>query len=309
MIFINYIKRKAVASRWIAFITCMIIASASLNAQEDTTVSEEAEEPELISPALDFITIQKGDKSIDLKASLGAKVDGNFYKLPHLKITFFAVTDSSEKELGYVITDREGVAKYNYKDKDILTDASGKLTVKAYFAGNKSMESAEGEATIKRAFIEMTPMKGDSLLTMDVKLVDLVNASDSNIAEVPLSLYVKRMFNPLKVGEGTSDESGFASIEVPQDLPGDPKGNLNFIARLDESEVYGIVEAERVEQWGIPVSNMKQDQPRSLWSSSPPLWMLITFIILMAAVWGHYIVIVYQLFRLRKEEPTIEKTN
>jgi len=31
--------------------------------------------------------------------------------------------------------------------------------------------------------------------------------------------------------------------------------------------------------------------------------MLVTFIILMGTVWGHYVVIVVQLFRLRKEEP------
>jgi hypothetical protein len=31
--------------------------------------------------------------------------------------------------------------------------------------------------------------------------------------------------------------------------------------------------------------------------------MLITFIVLMVAVWGHYIIIVYELIRLRKEQP------
>jgi hypothetical protein len=38
------------------------------------------------------------------------------------------------------------------------------------------------------------------------------------------------------------------------------------------------------------------------------MWMLITFIILMTAVWGHYIVIVYELFRLRKEQPAVDAT-
>jgi heme/copper-type cytochrome/quinol oxidase subunit 2 len=54
---------------------------------------------------------------------------------------------------------------------------------------------------------------------------------------------------------------------------------------------------------GKPVSDKDQVAPRALWSAHPPLWMMITFIVLMVTVWGHYVVIVYELFRLRKEEP------
>ena len=85
-------------------------------------------------------------------------------------------------------------------------------------------------------------------------------------------------------------------------LSGWETNGLHFY-NIRQSETYGYLEAAAVEKWGIPVSDKIEDQPRSLWSSHPPLWMLITFIILMAAVWGHYIVIVYELFRLRKEQP------
>ena len=91
------------------------------------------------------------------------------------------------------------------------------------------------------------------------------------------------------------------SIDLAKDLPGDEKGNLYLLARLEENEVYGNLETATVQQWGKPIPTDLQTPPRALWSTSPPLWMLITFIILMVAVWGHYIVIVYELFRLRKE--------
>jgi len=90
---------------------------------------------------------------------------------------------------------------------------------------------------------------------------------------------------------------------VPNNLPGDAQGNLTLIGRLDENETYGNLEASVVQKWGVAVSNKSQELPRALWSSHPPLWMLITFIILMTAVWGHYAIIIYELFRLRKEEP------
>jgi hypothetical protein len=107
----------------------------------------------------------------------------------------------------------------------------------------------------------------------------------------------------MKIGEGSTDENGELSVEVPAGIPGDPKGNITLLAKLDESETYGNLEASVAQAWGKPVSNRTEDQPRALWSSHPPLWMLITFVVLMVAVWGHYLVIVIQLFRLRKEEP------
>jgi hypothetical protein len=47
------------------------------------------------------------------------------------------------------------------------------------------------------------------------------------------------MFSALKLGEGKTDEAGEALIEIPNNLPGDAKGNISLLARLDENEVYG----------------------------------------------------------------------
>jgi hypothetical protein len=124
-----------------------------------------------------------------------------------------------------------------------------------------------------------------------------------------LGIFVHRLFNPLKVGEGTTDENGEATVEIPGKLPGDAKGNITLLAKLDENELYGNLESSVTQQWGIPVSDKLGEQPRALWSPHAPLWMMITFIILMCTVWGHYLVIFIQLFRLRKEEPEPDSPN
>jgi len=165
------------------------------------------------------------------------------------------------------------------------------------------MDPAEGEITVKRARLEMTPVKEDSLLTVNVKLTDLGPGTETPVDKTTIGIYVKRQFLPLKLGEGTTDETGTASIEIPSSLPGDTKGNITLLAKIDEHEVYGNLETAVVQPWGIPVSDHLQKQPRALWSAHPPIWMLVTFIILMGTVWGHYFVIVFELFRLRKEEP------
>lgn len=271
----------------------------------DTTQVEEVaeEESSLISPTLEFITVQKADNTIDLKVSLRAKVKGSFYVLPQVKLSFFQVTEAGDRPLGFVITDRSGKGMLNVKATAAVPGADGKYTFKVSYAGNKQMEAAEEELTIKRARLEMVPVKEDSVLTVTVKLIDLSTGEEVLVPETAVGIYVARTFNPLKIGEGTTDEAGEATVEVQNGLPGDAKGNLTLFARLDESEEFGKLEASVVQPWGKAVSNKIEDQPRALWSSNPPIWMLVTFIVLMSIVWGHYIVIIVQLFRLRKEEP------
>lgn len=283
-----------------------LIAQADSTKKEVTAVKEESA---MISPSIEFKTIQKGDNTIDLVASMKAKIKGSFIKLPLLKVTFLQITDTSEKELGFVITDRVGKAVFNSKPGSIKADKEGKLHFKAVFAGNKQMDAAEEEVTVKSARLVMIPVKEDSVLTVKVKLVDMSTGTETPVPETALGIFVKRQFNPLKVGEGTTDENGDASVEIPNNLPGDPKGNITLLAKLDENEVYGNLETSVVQKWGIPVSDKLNEMPRALWSAHPPVWMMVTFAILMITVWGHYIVIIFELFRLRKEEPhaTVKK--
>lgn len=272
----------------------------------DTTTAAPADEEEaveLISPSIELLCIQKGDSSVDLKATVKAKVDGKMRKLYGLKAVFYQLTDSAETELGTLRTDLNGIAVFNVKADRVKALADGSLSYKVVVAGPKNMEEGSGEVIVKRALLIMTPVKEGELYSVQFRLLDLSTGEEKPVPEATLGLFVKRSFNPLKIGEGTTDENGDASVEVPAGLPGDPLGNITLLGRLDEHETYGFLETASVQKWGVPVSNRIEDQPRALWSSHPPLWMLITFIILMAAVWGHYAVIVYELFRLRKEQP------
>ena len=278
----------------------MLFAQTDSTEKTETAVTEESS---LISPSLSFISVQKGDNSIDLRAAMKAKVKGSSIKLPLLKVTFLQVTDSAEKEIGFVITDHLGSAVFNCKPNSLTTSKDGKLHFKAVFAGNKSMDAADAEVIIKTARLEMIPEKGDSLITIKVKLMDVGTGTEIPVKEVAVGIFVKRLFLPLKVGEGSTDENGEATIEIANNLPGDPKGNITLLARLDESELYGNLETGVTSAFGIPVSDKFKEAPRALWSAHPPLWMVITFAVLMIVVWGHYVVIVYELFRLRKEEP------
>ena len=295
--------RKIIQLLTFGFLALMISAPTKLMAQTDSSAIEEVKETTTYTPLIAFISVQKSDNSVDLKATVQAKISGTLSKLPGLKIEFSVGSDSTIKKLGEVITDSRGVAIFNCKPEELTTDKEGKLILKASFAGKDSIESAEEVVSVKRARLEITPVKEDSLLSVKVKLIDLSTGTETPVAETDLGVFVKRMYSALKLGEGKTDEAGEALIQIPNNLPGDAHGNITLLAKLDENEVYGNLEAAVTQPWGTPVSDELKALPRALWSTLPPLWMPITFLILMTAVWGHYIVIIFELFRLRKEEP------
>lgn len=274
----------------------------TLSAQGDSTKKGTAATEEIsIAPALTLLTVQKPAGAIELKASLRFKTKGVTLKLPQLKVRFQLLTDTVMKELGFVISDRIGNAVLTVKTADLVTDKEGKLHFKAVFAGNKQMEATEAEATIKTAVLAITAEKADSVYTAKITLTDAITGAA--IPKTTVGVWVKREFNALKLGEGTTDDNGEATVEVPAKLPGDAKGNIVLLGRVDENETLGNMESALQEPWGVAVSDKNQPLPRALWSSHPPMWMLITFLILVTTVWGHYIVIIFELFRLRKEEP------
>lgn len=292
-------KRLIGSLPFVALMTVSLLPFETM-AQNDPAASEG---PEKIAPALSVIMVQKGDGSIDLCATLTARTNKQVINLYRMKLAFYQTGVDPEVPLGTAITRSTGKALLNVKGDSLLTDAEGNISVKVVFAGNKLFEGAEESVTVRRARMTLDAVKADSLMTVTLRMRGRSGATDVPVTETTVGIYVKRLFGMQKLGEIATDEKGEGSLEIPQGLPGDPKGNITLVARIDENELYGNLEAAVVQPWGIPVSDRQQDQPRALWSSHPPLWMLITFIVLMAAVWGHYLVILYELFRLRKEQP------
>jgi 5-hydroxyisourate hydrolase-like protein (transthyretin family) len=277
-----------------------VIRSSDSSAQADAVVEEEAS---MYSPSIEFTTVQKGSDQFMLSAVLRSKIQGVLYKLPHLKVVFFQVVGEEEKMLGTGITDRNGRAQLTVPTNKLELAGAGELSFKARYAGHKQMEAAEEELTIRRAQLLVTPVKQDSSYQVQIKLLDLSTSDVQPIKEATIGLYVERSFMPLKIGEGTTDESGELTLEVAAGLPGDEKGMLSLFARVEENEALGGVETKLSQPWGLPASEARKKQPSTLWTATPPLWMLVTFIVLLTVVWGHYLVIIVQLIRLRKEEP------
>ena len=121
-------------------------------------------------------------------------------------------------------------------------------------------------------------------------------------------LYVPRLFSLLPVGDVWTGSDGYDEMDFPGDLPGDMEGNLTVVARMEDSDDFGSYETAEEINWGLAISS--EDQlPRALWSSRPPMWMVITFVVLMGGVWIHYFLVVYYLSKLRKNGAAGDEIN
>ena len=133
---------------------------------------------------------------------------------------------------------------------------------------------------------------------------NLTNAGTA-VKDIDIHFYVKKSFGllPLEGDFTTTDENGEASVDFPTDLPGDVSGNVIVIARVEDDEKLGNVEAMKTVNWGIPVKAESGVAVRSLSSSgdNAPWPLTITVTSLVVIVWGIIFYILYQLILIKKE--------
>jgi hypothetical protein len=121
------------------------------------------------------------------------------------------------------------------------------------------------------------------------------------LANMDIFFFVPRMFSMLKIQEGWLEENGEGSSDFPLDLIGDSMGVVNIYARIEENPDFGNLEASGRIDWALKKHGMGFEGPqRELWTPIAPLWMLITLIIMLSGVWGHYIYAVIQLIMINR---------
>ncbi len=121
---------------------------------------------------------------------------------------------------------------------------------------------------------------------------------------VDVKVYVKRSFSLLPIeGENlTTDESGMASVEFPKDIPGDTEGKLTIIAKVEDNDEVGELEASEAVKWGTVLKPDESFSRRALWqtAANAPLPLVIFVTSMIALVWGIIFYIIYMMFVINK---------
>ncbi len=126
------------------------------------------------------------------------------------------------------------------------------------------------------------------------------------IAGAEIKLFAKRYFGTLLIdGTKTTDSTGKAVFNFPTDLPGDSSGVISMYAKLSDEASYGEIRKDTSLTIGVPTWKPPLNEKRAMWNivQKAPLWILLTYSIVVLSVWTIIFYIIYQLaiiFKLGK---------
>ena len=294
----NNIKTKIL--KWVILSLLMPILLLKTNvsfAQEDAP----------LRTYLDIMCYQKSTVK-DLKASVRARTgeNGKIMPVPGLPIDFYTFNDSAEVLLGKVVSDQNGESAFTITEGiDLLLNNENGYSFKASFGGNENFKKASKEISIIEVDIQITFKEVDSVKVISAKAYEIDQSSSEKIPldGIDLSFYVPGSFSLYKIGD-VELKDGVGEVEFPVTLPGDSEGNLTIIARIEDSDDYGFVESSAKKDWGRVREPVVLEERRGLGDTDAPLWMTYTLIVLLTAVWIHYLYIFVVIYLIKKDSKT-----
>ncbi len=248
-------------------------------------------------------TIKKGEAIYKQNCQMchGDPTKGNYAKLTPspgdpASETYQNQTDGS---MFYKITTGRGAMP---QFKDVLKEEERWLVISYIRSFNKnyiqpSPEGAKSSVELPKVAIEASYSKDSNLLS--VWVTDL---NKKPIANTEVIVAIKRYFGNLPAGETiTTNNKGIAAFSLPKDIPGDKQGNLELIIKLN-SEKAGDIQKTITLPIGIPTNKASLTEKRALWNTSgmAPIWLLLTYSIVVIGIWSFIIYIIYKLYILKK---------
>lgn len=124
------------------------------------------------------------------------------------------------------------------------------------------------------------------------------------VPEITVAVFINKSFGMLPV-EGESmatDENGEVYVPFPENMPGDNKGNVTVIAKIEDDEKVGTIETSAVSSWGKITHPENKLNKRALWAAraNAPIPLIIAVNFMIALVWGVIFYILYQLLIINK---------
>ncbi len=288
----------------IILVVTLLTGFVQLQAQDKSKSSEPA------VSVLRFNCISTSDDSIQLIATVSIKHEEGSKNLANAPVVFYATGTDGDKKIGEVKTDFHGEAILKIPAKNQYPrNEQQMLNLKATYEGNDKFEASEGEFGLKPAKLKVSFYEEDSVRYVKVEGTQLnADGTETSIGAVDLTVGIPKLFSVLKIADISLDSTGVGSAEFPGGIIGDSLGNLTVIASIEEHEIFGNVKGYSSNSWGLQKHLISPDRPtRELWTPIAPLWMIITLIVMLLGVWGHYMYAVIQLVLINKSSGKTKK--
>ena len=253
---------------------------------------------DLSKTRLSLYSTQLPSSVIQLDVKLLGRVDKRYQPLSDCNVLFYNISTGENELLGEAKTDKRGLTKLKLEDTgDWELNEDGLLVFSAEFEGKEGFKPSDNEVEIRRAILayETFSDEAGNRISLKAKGADSLSAP---LAEYEVKMSVPRMYSDLIVAEDYTDEEGNVEFEFPDGIPGDESGNLDLKVRILDADEYGNLEVNLSQKWGVPKEEVVEEN-RQLWSPDAPFWMVVTFAVLMLAVWAHFGIAGYNLYRLK----------
>lgn len=243
-----------------------------------------------------------------IESNLSSKLDGKTVFLEDFEIEFSYLQNDSLISLKKVNTDFEGnIVVPLPNDLDNFKNDNGYIHFKAKFQGNDKFKGTSADIAVKEVLIALNFVIVDSVKMIDANAWEIgKNKVKEKIDNKNLYFFSPSLFGDLPIGSGWLAD-GKCSIEFPTDLPGDSIGTLEILAKFTDVDEYGNVTYQNSKDWGKPFIDTHGAHTPKLWTTDPPLWMLIALICLMIVIWSHYFYIFYRMYKIRRKSKTINE--
>jgi len=279
----------------IGSIALLLLSQVPVNAQDDTTAPVPVVKLQYFSQnnSVQYILLKSGLK----KGKVITPQKGKLYEV-------YLDTSQAARSLGKLTTDEDGEAKAFIPPA--LQNAWNE-SAQHIFIVKQGDEEIVNDYSITKAKVEIDTSSADGVKSITVSVKKQEKDEWVPVPDVEMKAGVKRLGGILSAGDEatyTTDSTGTVTIEFKKDsLPGDEKGNIILAARIEENDLLGNLQVEKVVHWGkIQKPDHSFFEKRTLWTTRfrTPYWLLIIAYTIVLSVWGTLIYLIYQLFKIRK---------
>ena len=248
----------------------------------------------------EYVNVLNKEQFLNIKAS--ARINKKTIEVSDAELDIFQVVDDEEIEIGKTVTSANGTIKFIIKNfQSLQADSSGVYNLLVSFSGNEVYKKASRKISFRNAEIKAELITRDSINYITAKLID--TKTDSSVANAPLTVQVQRLFKPWKIGEDfyETDENGEIEVAVEDGIPG-IDGNLILEVLLNESDDYGTVKQTINAPIGKVIVSESTFNQRTMWSprGKTPIFLLFLTFSFIIIVWGIFVYLVRNLFKILK---------
>ena len=283
----------------------LTLVTNKLEAQKDSIITEEIVKLKYFnhSNRIQYLILDNFLKTGKKKETLKNKI-----------FQLYLDSNKTENLIAKVTTDKNGKAKsFLPPALKVLWEAN---PMHKFIAVTEGKEEPVAELEITKAKIQIDTISEEGVRSIKVTVMKYENSDWIPANEVEIKAGIQRHGGILSAGEEetyTSDSSGTVLIALNKNrLPGDQKGNIILMAKVEDNELFGNLLVEKTVPWGISVmpDNNFFDQ-RALWTTRfrTPIWLLLMAYTIVIGVWGVIFYLIMQIIKIKKLSKTYDMQN